>query len=102
MPFVGSIPIDPMIAVSGDEGKAFVEMKEGSPAAQAFRDIVAAYDLLNEPLRTSRPNKPDTEYLHPELVRFYEDCIADIRASEEGREGVQSFLQKRKPAWLQA
>lgn len=26
--------------------------------------------------------------------------IADVRASEEGREGVQSFLQKRKPAWL--
>jgi methylglutaconyl-CoA hydratase len=26
--------------------------------------------------------------------------IADIRASEEGREGVQSFLQKRKPNWL--
>ena len=28
--------------------------------------------------------------------------IADIRASDEGREGVQSFLQKRKPAWLAA
>ena len=26
--------------------------------------------------------------------------IADIRASDEGKEGVQSFLQKRKPAWL--
>jgi methylglutaconyl-CoA hydratase len=26
--------------------------------------------------------------------------IADIRASEEGREGIQSFLGKRKPAWL--
>ncbi|MDO5103337.1 MAG: enoyl-CoA hydratase/isomerase family protein [Lautropia sp.] len=26
--------------------------------------------------------------------------IADVRASEEGREGVQSFLQKRKPGWL--
>ena len=26
--------------------------------------------------------------------------IADIRASEEGREGVQAFLQKRKPNWL--
>ena len=26
--------------------------------------------------------------------------IADIRASDEGREGVQSFLDKRKPAWL--
>jgi len=26
--------------------------------------------------------------------------IADVRASDEGREGVQSFLGKRKPAWL--
>ncbi len=26
--------------------------------------------------------------------------IADIRASAEGREGVSSFLQKRKPGWL--
>ena len=26
--------------------------------------------------------------------------IADIRASEEGREGLQSFLGKRSPGWL--
>jgi methylglutaconyl-CoA hydratase len=26
--------------------------------------------------------------------------IADIRVSEEGREGIQSFLDKRPPAWL--
>ncbi|MEI8324172.1 MAG: enoyl-CoA hydratase/isomerase family protein [Betaproteobacteria bacterium] len=26
--------------------------------------------------------------------------IASIRASEEGKDGVQSFLQKRKPSWL--
>lgn len=26
--------------------------------------------------------------------------IADIRASDEGREGVQSFLAKRRPSWL--
>ena len=26
--------------------------------------------------------------------------IADIRASDEGKEGVQAFLSKRKPAWL--
>jgi methylglutaconyl-CoA hydratase len=27
--------------------------------------------------------------------------IADIRASDEGREGVKAFLEKRKPSWLQ-
>ena len=26
--------------------------------------------------------------------------IADVRASAEGKEGVQAFLQKRKPSWL--
>ena len=26
--------------------------------------------------------------------------IADIRASEQGREGVSAFLEKRKPSWL--
>jgi methylglutaconyl-CoA hydratase len=34
------------------------------------------------------------------LVRRTVESIADIRASDEGREGIQSFLQKRKPAWL--
>ena len=28
--------------------------------------------------------------------------IADIRASDEGREGIQSFLNKRKPNWLES
>jgi methylglutaconyl-CoA hydratase len=27
--------------------------------------------------------------------------IADIRASDEGKEGVRSFLEKRKPGWLE-
>lgn len=36
----------------------------------------------------------------PELVARTVQGIADIRASAEGREGVQSFLQKRKPNWL--
>ncbi|MDP2067177.1 MAG: enoyl-CoA hydratase/isomerase family protein [Burkholderiaceae bacterium] len=35
-----------------------------------------------------------------ELVQRTVQGIADIRVSPEGREGVQSFLQKRKPAWL--
>ena len=35
----------------------------------------------------------------PLIARTVEG-IADIRTSSEGREGVQSFLQKRKPSWL--
>jgi methylglutaconyl-CoA hydratase len=34
------------------------------------------------------------------LVAHTVASIADIRASAEGKEGVQSFLQKRKPSWL--
>jgi len=34
------------------------------------------------------------------LIASTVEGIADIRASEEGREGVASFLQKRKPSWL--
>ncbi len=34
------------------------------------------------------------------LVEHTVKGIADIRVSPEGREGVQAFLQKRKPSWL--
>jgi methylglutaconyl-CoA hydratase len=39
---------------------------------------------------------PIDEALRAETARR----IADVRASDEGREGVQSFLNKRSPAWL--
>lgn len=38
---------------------------------------------------------PITEALRADTARR----IADIRASDEGKEGVQAFLQKRSPAW---
>ncbi len=40
--------------------------------------------------------QPITEDLRADTARR----IADIRASAEGKEGVQSFLNKRKPGWL--
>jgi len=40
------------------------------------------------------------EAITPELRSETARRIADIRVTDEGREGVQSFLGKRKPAWL--
>jgi methylglutaconyl-CoA hydratase len=34
------------------------------------------------------------------LISDTADRIARIRASDEGRDGVRSFLEKRKPSWL--
>ncbi|HSW18834.1 MAG TPA: enoyl-CoA hydratase/isomerase family protein [Ramlibacter sp.] len=36
----------------------------------------------------------------PSLVQRTVESIADIRASDEGREGIAAFLGKRKPSWL--
>lgn len=38
--------------------------------------------------------------LSDELIADTAQRIADIRASDEGKEGVRSFLEKRKPSWL--
>ena len=38
--------------------------------------------------------------IEEELLAYTAECIAEIRGSEEGREGVASFLEKRKPNWL--
>ncbi|CAN5183687.1 enoyl-CoA hydratase/isomerase family protein [soil metagenome] len=66
-------------------------------------EIVAAL-VANGPMATRACKKlvqdvaglPIDETLRAETARR----IADIRASDEGKEGVQSFLNKRKPAWL--
>jgi len=41
VPFLGSIPIDPMVAEAGDMGEAFVVHHATSPTAELMRQIVA-------------------------------------------------------------
>jgi methylglutaconyl-CoA hydratase len=41
------------------------------------------------------------QLLDERLIADTAKRIADIRSSEEGKEGVRSFLEKRKPGWLQ-
>jgi len=59
----------------------------GPEAVKASKKLVR--DLAGQPLT-------------PELRADTARRIADIRASDEGREGVQSFLQKRTPRWQSA
>ncbi len=40
------------------------------------------------------------QHIDAALIAATVEGIASIRASLEGKEGVQSFLQKRKPGWL--
>jgi methylglutaconyl-CoA hydratase len=56
----------------------------GPAAVKASKRLVQ--DLAGQPLT-------------PELRADTARRIADIRASDEGREGVQSFLNKRVPSW---
>lgn len=57
----------------------------GPQAVRACKQLV--HDVAGRPL---------TPELRAETARR----IADVRAGDEGKEGVQSFLEKRKPAWL--
>ena len=40
------------------------------------------------------------QHIDAALIAATVEGIASIRASAQGKEGVQSFLQKRKPSWL--
>ena len=57
----------------------------GPAAARACKQLVK--DVASRPIT-------------PELRDDTARRIADIRASDEGRDGVQSFLSKSKPGWL--
>ena len=90
-------------------------------AAEALRigfvhEVVAAdqldarVDALTRALTSASPNAVRAckrlvqdvaeRAIDAQLIAATVEDIADIRASDEGREGVQSFLQKRKPAWV--
>ena len=62
------------------------KMMNNSPAAMA-----AAKELVRNVAK-----KPTDRNLLDDTAKL----IADIRATAEGKEGIQAFLEKLKPSWI--
>jgi methylglutaconyl-CoA hydratase len=78
--------ICPADELDGELNAMLGHLVAGGPAAlAATKDLIRAV--------ASRP-------LSDELIEDTATRIATIRASQEGREGIRSFLEKRKPAWV--
>ena len=73
-------------------------------AIDAKVDELVAALVANGPMATRACKKLVQDVagreITPELRAETARRIADIRASAEGKEGVSSFLEKRKPSWL--
>lgn len=61
--------------------------------------------LANSPqaMRASKAlmHEATAHRLTPELRHYTQQSIVQIRASDEGREGIHAFLEKRTPSWVQ-
>lgn len=78
--------ITPPEELDGRINELLGELVQGGPAAQ-----VLAKEWIRKTAGTP---------LTAELIKESATTLAELRASEEGREGIRSFLEKRKPAWL--
>jgi len=78
-------------APSADQLDAEVDTLLASLTAASPHAVVAAKRLVQDV--TGRT-------VDDALIADTVAAIADIRASSEGKEGVQAFLQKRKPGWI--
>jgi methylglutaconyl-CoA hydratase len=79
--------ICPADELDGEVNAILGHLVAAGPAA-----LAAAKDLIR-----SVANRPVTE----DVINDTATRIAAVRASAEGREGVRSFLEKRKPAWVE-
>jgi methylglutaconyl-CoA hydratase len=79
------------------------EMCEGEPALDETVGHIIDALLLCSPQAVARTKRlmrdVAGQVITPELRAHTAHLIAEVRASDDGREGVQAFLGKRKPRW---
>jgi methylglutaconyl-CoA hydratase len=79
-----SVPVEELDEVVNKTIK--ILMSSGPKAMEACKNLI--YDLFNK-------------LSFDESIDYTARLIAELRASEEGQEGMASFLEKRKPKWNQ-
>ncbi len=92
--------------INGMEAESYKLVNKSLPATE----IEAYIDQMIQMLLTSGPaaithckNLIDKVVNHIDLneaLTYTAQMIAEIRASEEGQEGMAAFLEKRKPGWV--
>ena len=95
-----------LVAIDGSETSKLA-LAEAVRLAKAFQSTVRAVYIVDSPAMLFDVGYYDPTELRKSFIQAGTALLADtaeriaaIRASEEGREGVQSFLGKRKPNWL--
>ncbi|MET3106904.1 methylglutaconyl-CoA hydratase [Oxalobacteraceae bacterium GrIS 2.11] len=78
-------------AVAADQLDGMVEQIVKAIVSNGPNAVVAAKWLVED--------VADAQ-IDEELLSYTAECIAEIRSSDEAKEGIASFLEKRKPNWL--
>ncbi len=122
---LGIIPacIGPFVLAKIGESyaRAFFMSSQRFTALQAFQmglvhqvvespeDLEKNFNPLLQNLRQCGPNALAAaksliqnlqQLAFPQSLDYAAKCLADIRTTPEGQEGVKAFLEKRKPAWI--
>ncbi len=93
--------------INGKEAEWFRLVNKSLPAAELEEYLQQTTGLLltSGPKAVSQCkvliDQVSNKITHQEALTYTAAMIAEIRASEEGQEGMAAFLEKRKPGWVQ-
>lgn len=92
--------------ISGTEAEKYRLVNKSLPESELMNHCSEIIDLLKSsgPQAISQCKKLIDEVTNSitldEALSYTAQMIAEIRASDEGQEGMAAFLEKRKPSWI--